>query len=164
MQFPPYFFDMNLRLHYYDKEKLEYSMEKSDILKMNSEETEIVKRMFGFNEKDYEELSSRIRKEFNIRIVCITKGETGAYISSEDGFSFCPGYKVKVVNTCGAGDAFSAALITELYSGSSQKDACDFACKFGALIASRRGAVPDYSVTEIEKICHSEASADREYR
>ena len=96
-------------------------------------------------------MTKRMRKEFDIKIICITKGRLGACISSEEGFEHCPGYKVKVVDTVGAGDAFSAALLYKHHLNFSKKDACDFACKLGAFIASRRGAVPYYSLSEVEK-------------
>ena len=150
--FPEIFFDMNLRLHYYDRDILDYSLKKCDIAKMNDGEVEKVRQIFGFEEKDYEDLSRKIREEFNIRYVCITCGEKGAYISSEKDFDFCAGYKVKVADTVGSGDAFSAAVIHRLLDGSSQKSACDFACKLGALVASRSGAVPDYDITELDII------------
>lgn len=147
------FYDINIRLHHYNKSKIEYSMQKCDILKMNRDELKEVKRLFGFKEKDYKVLTNKIHKEFNISIVCITEGESGAYISSRNNFIFCPGYKVNVNDTVGAGDAFSAALITRLYEGYSIKGACDFACRMGAVVASLRGAIPDYNLDDIYKIC-----------
>ncbi len=96
-------------------------------------------------------MTKKIRKEFDIKIICITKGKLGACISSEEGFEYCPGYKVKVVDTVGAGDAFSAALICKHHLKFSKRDACGFASKLGAFIASQRGAVPCYSLSEVEK-------------
>jgi fructokinase len=144
------FYDMNFRLHYYDKNKIRYSMELCNILKMNDEETETVKTLFGFNEDDYSKLAFRLRDDFNIDIICITVGADGAYISSNEGFSFCPGYRVDVADTVGSGDAFSAGLIYKHNQNSSNKDACDFACKLGAFVATRRGAIPDYIPSEID--------------
>jgi fructokinase len=154
------FYDMNLRLHYYDKKTIEYSMEICNILKMNDDETETVKTLFGYNEDDYTKLAPRLRNDFNIDIICITEGAKGAYISSNDGFDFCPGYTVEVADTVGSGDAFSAGLIYKHNQQSSKKDACDFACKLGAFVASRRGAVPDYIVSDIDAYIGFQSSED----
>ena len=58
----------------------------------------------------------------------------------------------KVEDTCGAGDAFYDALVHKLEASSSQKAACVFACNVGALVASRRAAIPDYSINDIDEI------------
>jgi len=146
------FFDMNLRLDYYDRETLEYSMQQCTILKMNEYETGIVKKLFGYREPGYRELTRKLRHDFNIDTLCITGGAEGAYISSDEGFDFCPGYSVPIADTVGAGDAFSAALIYKHYENISLKNACDFACRLGAFVASQRGAVPEYSIADIDRI------------
>ena len=56
---------------------------------------------------------------------------------------------MKVKDTVVSGDAFSAALITKLYNKSSLKDGCEYACKIGAVVASKRGAIPSYNSNDI---------------
>jgi len=145
------FYDMNLRHNYYDRERIEYSMHQCNILKMNEDETEIVKKIFGYSGPDYMNLAEKLRQDFKIDILCITGGAEGAYISSDEGFFFCPGYPVPVVDTVGAGDAFSAALLYMHHIKSSHRNACDFACRLGSFVASRRGAVPEYSISDITR-------------
>jgi fructokinase len=62
---------------------------------------------------------------------------------------YCPAAPVEVADTIGAGDAFAAAMICKLYLGAPPSDACAFACRVGGLVASRRGAVPSYSLADV---------------
>ncbi len=143
------FCDINLRLNYYDKSRTKYSLEKCNILKMNWEETDILKNILGLKKNKYKNFLEKLSREFNIDVICVTKGKLGADIYSKNDLIYCPGYKVKVKDTVGSGDAFSAALITKIYNKSSLKDACEYACKIGAVVASKRGAVPSYNSNDI---------------
>jgi len=63
-----------------------------------------------------------------------------------------PGFKVKAVDTVGAGDSFLASLIANLAKNENQQKALEYACATGAFVASQKGAVPDYSEKEIKMI------------
>ena len=147
-KFKNIFFDINLRYPYYSKGKIEYALKKCTILKISSEETEKVNKLFKFNAKKYEKFANIVSKEFDIEIICITAGENGAYILNKKDFIYCPGHKIVVKDTVGSGDAFSAAFITKLYKGVSIRDSCDFANKIGAIVASLDGAIPDYNIKD----------------
>jgi len=140
------FLDMNLRDKYYSKDKIEYSLKKCNILKINNEEAYEIKRILKINASKYKKFANIILRDFDIKIICITAGEKGAYISDKNDFIYCPGCKTIVKDTIGSGDAFSAALITKIYEGLSLKDACEYANKVGALVSSSNGAVPEYDI------------------
>lgn len=59
---------------------------------------------------------------------------------------------VKVVDTTGAGDAFTAALTVGLVSGMSQQTAMEYACMVGALTTTRLGAQSSPTTAEIKKM------------
>jgi fructokinase len=59
-----------------------------------------------------------------------------------------PGFSVKVADTIGAGDAFSAALIHGISAGWTAAQITDFANRIGALIASRPGGTPKWTTAE----------------
>ncbi len=143
------FCDVNLRMNFYDREILEWSFRRSDTVKLNEDEAVVVRRMFGFAEEGREEFCQRLRSEFDVRWVCLTGGENGAWICSPEGFHFSPAAKVNVVDTVGAGDAFAAAMISKLYDGVAPGEACEYACRVGGFVASRRGAIPQYTLSEI---------------
>ena len=60
--------------------------------------------------------------------------------------------RIEVVDTTGAGDAFTAALTVAMVSGLSPQAALQRACIAGALTATRRGAQSSPSLAEIEQL------------
>jgi fructokinase len=58
------------------------------------------------------------------------------------------GFPVEVHDTIGAGDAFSAAFAHGLVSGWAPGKIGDFANRVGALVASRPGAIPSWTIEE----------------
>ena len=87
--------------------------------------------------------ASRVRDGFGVELVCITRGEHGCWIGSETECVDVAGLRVQVVDTVGAGDAFTAALIVAQLSGWPLSAAAEFANQVGALVANRRGAMPE---------------------
>jgi fructokinase len=99
--------------------------------------------MFGLK-GTCEEIMFQIRERFNIEIVCTTLGENGAMMLWNDKFYREEGIKVEVVDTVGAGDAFSAGFIKGYIENLNPKEILKIANKLGAFVASKRGAIPDY--------------------
>jgi fructokinase len=62
-----------------------------------------------------------------------------------------PGYRITVADTVGAGDAFAAALLHGIQSGCPPQEVADFANRLGALVASRPGGTPGWSLAELEE-------------
>lgn len=60
--------------------------------------------------------------------------------------------EVKVVDTTGAGDAFTAALTTALVGGINPKDALQYACTVGALATTRMGAQSSPTQEQVEQL------------
>ena len=145
------FLDLNLRLHYFNDEVLRYSLQECDLLKLNDEEAASVAGTFGFS-GSYDSLAQSLHDFFGIDLICITEGESGAFLWSADGSAYCRGYRVDVVDTVGAGDAFSAGLLHGHHNGLSLSEMGDFACRLGALIASKRGAIPRYGGNDIDML------------
>ncbi|GAA2251859.1 ribokinase [Kitasatospora cystarginea] len=73
-------------------------------------------------------------------LVVITLGADGAVAATADGHLSHPGYPVDVVDTVGAGDAFSAALTLALAAHTPLTTALRHACAAGSLATTRPGA------------------------
>jgi fructokinase len=58
------------------------------------------------------------------------------------------GHSVEVADTVGAGDAFAAAFLYGLICEWPADRIAAFANRVGALVASRDGAIPDWTVKE----------------
>jgi len=77
-----------------------------------------------------------------IETVVLTLGDAGAYILDGAGGRHVPGVHAAVVDTTGAGDAFTGALAVALARGQSLDDAVGFANLGGAYCVTRPGVVP----------------------
>jgi fructokinase len=75
-------------------------------------------------------------------------GSAGCALHSNNSFRTFGGYSVDVVDTVGAGDAFAAGLLYGLDLGWSPQRIAFFANALGAMIASRRGATPEWTIEE----------------
>ncbi len=76
------------------------------------------------------------------RGVVVSLGEQGAMAIDRAALLRFPAYKVKVVDTTGAGDAFRAGLAVKIAEGASLADAVRFANACGALAFTVMGAEP----------------------
>jgi len=151
-RFKRVYLDLTLRGDFYDRDLLDYSMRHSDIVKMNDDEALVVNEVFGFGQPDPKDLVSTIAREFDSDLVCITLGSNGAVAGDRSSVIHSPAYRVEVVDTVGCGDAFSAGLLYQLGTGASLVAACDFGNKLGALISSKRSSIPDYDLSELDRL------------
>lgn len=76
--------------------------------------------------------------------VVITRGEDGVDVFTPDGATTVPAHAVDVVDSNGAGDAFSAALAVGLAEGMALPDAVRFANAAAALCCEAWETVPSY--------------------
>jgi len=146
------FCDVNLRPPFYSAEVIEYSLRQADIAKINLDEAKEICAMFQLRADGVESQACCLRERFGIGQLLLTAGEEGAYYASEGEVGFCPAYRVPVSDPVGAGDAFSAGLLHRLGQGDSLANACDFACRLGALIASKPSALPEYHLEELDAL------------
>lgn len=143
--------DVNLRPPYDKAEVIEEMLAKSDFIKLNNDELVIIAGWH--NKKGTEtELIHWISENYHCPTVCVTRGDKGAALYMDNNLYEHPGYKVKAVDTVGAGDSFLASLIAHLAQNESPQDALKYACATGAFVASQKGAVPQYSEKEIRTI------------
>ncbi|WP_303922269.1 carbohydrate kinase [Draconibacterium sediminis] len=144
--------DVNFRKPYDSQEVVEMLLEKSDIVKLNDDELNVFASWHKLSGTDEHSLIEWFVKHYNIKMLCVTKGEKGALLFCNGKFFEHPGFKVNAVDTVGAGDAFLAGLIASLLNKKEPAEALAFACATGAFVASKAGATPKYDMGEIEKI------------
>ena len=142
------FYDVNLRADAYTPTLIQDLMSRATLVKLNHEEVEAIARMFGTRHRSLEEFCRNYADLYKWAGVCVTRGSLGCTVLMDGQYIEAPGYPIQVVDTVGAGDAFAAAFLHGLGSGWSPPKIADFANRVGALVASRRGAIPDWTISE----------------
>ena len=80
--------------------------------------------------------------DLGVATVVLTRGADGAVIATSEGAAAVPAPAVEVVDSTGAGDAFSGTLAAELSAGRGLEDAVQRAVCAGALACTRLGVIP----------------------
>jgi fructokinase len=148
--------DVNLRPPYDNPKWIEKLLHYSDFIKLNDFELATIaswNKMTGKTNR----LITWFSEFYQCPEVCVTRGENGAIFLSGTNIYEHPGFRVNTVDTVGAGDSFLASLVASLSNHTHPQVALEKACATGALVASRRGAVPDYSENDIKEIINSSA-------
>jgi fructokinase len=140
--------DINLRPPNYHRDDVEFLLEKTDILKVNIAELELITGWFSHFESTEDRLKL-VQDRFNLETVIVTMGGDGALVSHKGAIYRHEGIKVDVVDTIGSGDAFLAGFLQQLLSEKTVKEALTFASAIGAFVATRSGACPQYRREEI---------------
>jgi fructokinase len=87
-----------------------------------------------------------------LKTICVTLGDKGAIVYHKQQLYKHAGYKVKVADTVGSGDAFLATFLAGYLKGTTMDKNLARSCAAGALVASRHGANPEYSMEEIDSV------------
>ena len=135
-------FDINLRQDFYNKEVLEASFRRCDILKINDEELVVMARLFNLPGLALEEKCRYLIKEYDLKMLILTCGVNGSYVFYDGGMSFLETPKVQVADTVGAGDSFTGAFVGSLLTGKSVTEAHETAVKVSAFVCTQSGAMP----------------------
>ena len=135
-------FDINLRQDFYNREVLEESFRRCDILKINDEELVVISRMFELPGLSLEEKCRSLIKTYNLQMLILTCGINGSYVFYEGGMSFLDTPKVTVADTVGAGDSFTGAFVGSLLNGKTVPEAHETAVKVSAYVCTQSGAMP----------------------
>jgi fructokinase len=135
-------FDINLRQHYYDEEVIRDSLNRADVLKLNDDELPVLIKIFSLTGEESEVLA-QLRGVFNLQYIVLTEGAKGAVMSGEDEEVFVAGIAPEtIVDTVGAGDAFTAAITVGLLEGQELTKVCAHANQLASYVCSQHGAMP----------------------
>jgi fructokinase len=137
-------FDINLRQNFFTKQLINESLKISNILKINDDELLIIAKLFDWK-GDEKYLCRRLLNTYKLNMVAYTCGTKGSYLYKDNDISFIETPVVKVKDTVGAGDAFTAGLIISLLNGSSLNKCHSLAVELSAYVCENEGAMPEYS-------------------
>ena len=135
-------FDVNLRQSYYSQDILAESMKLADIVKLNDEELPKIMSLSKLKHQDERSSAQRLMDAYQLMLVCVTRGGRGSLLVQGAEVSEHGGFRVKVADTVGSGDAFTAGLVHEYLHGASLDLMNEVANLVGAWVASEVGAMP----------------------
>ena len=139
-------FDVNLRQNFYTTQVLAESMKLATVVKLNHEELPKIVHILKLENRGEEDSARQLLSSHEVKLVCVTRGNGGSLLVSADGRgderSEHPGFKIKVADTVGAGDAFTAALVHGYLRGTPLAQINETANRVGAWVASQSGATP----------------------
>lgn len=155
-------FDLNLRKPFYSAERIAEFFPLCDAFKLNDEELIEFSEMVGqplapkpfFSEEEGEKRTTlaadkgafikRLFAESKMSYLILTCGSKGSFLFARDGeVSFSPAVPTTVVNTVGAGDAFTAVCATGILTGRSLAETGTVANRYAAFVCSQSGGMPD---------------------
>lgn len=146
------FYDVNLRDGNWNLSTVEQLASHASIIKLSDSEAECLDASLESDglQASVEDFCQRWSGQYSCKTICITFGERGCGIYKDHSYTAVPGCKVEVADTIGAGDAFAAAFLYGIDQGWSMRRCGAFANTVAALVASRPGAIPEWSVQEAE--------------
>jgi fructokinase len=160
--------DLNIRQKFYDITTIERSLRGSNWCKLNEEELALLVGVFDLDWRDDDFVLAALSrfKNWGKKVICLTRGgngcfvhtrreveadeETGATITEEDTFTE-PGVPAKVVDTVGAGDAFTAAMVCLHLEGKPLRECARFAVHYAARVCEQPGGTPRIDRAEVER-------------
>lgn len=145
------FYDVNLRPGFCAPALVSQLLAQADVVKLNEEELQAVHEFTGLPSQA-EAFCREGAERFGWQDVCLTLGARGCAVLVHGEYVEAEGHTVDVVDTVGSGDAFAAAFLHGLIAHWPAARIADFANRVGALVASRHGAIPEWSAEEAARL------------
>ena len=123
-----------------------------DLITPNETELRILMGLAPDDAAPTRELALELQEKFGITVI-VTRGESGMMLVNAQGISEFGSVPVNVVDTTGAGDAFTAGLAVSLAEGRDLVAAIKFAGCNGALACTKYGVIPSLALRpEVDRL------------
>jgi fructokinase len=145
------FYDINLRQGQWNLALVQRLSRLATVLKLNEAEA---KTLFDLTQTTQETFSLEAfcrnwASDYGIDLICVTLGPAGCFVYDRGTKTYASGYPVTVCDTVGSGDAFAAGFLHGYALGWPMARTTAFANALGAVVASRAGATPAWTVDEV---------------
>ncbi len=153
------FYDMNLRADQWNLALVQRLSHLATVLKLNEAEAMTLYAQTEAPGADFtvEKFCRVWASAHDIQVICVTLGASGCCVYERGAIHVIPAFPVTVCDTVGSGDAFAAGFLHGYHRGWPIADTARFANALGALVASRAGATPDWSMQECLKLLDNES-------
>jgi len=145
-------FDVNLRQNFFSAELLRDSLHSAQILKLNREELPVVTQLLGVPFATEYSAGKKLLEAYRLQLVCITQGGNGNLLVTPEGGHSHTSSPIKVADTVGAGDAFTACLVHRFLRGDPLYKISGSADLFASWVASQPGATPPTDEAVLKKV------------
>ncbi len=135
-------YDVNLRHTFFTKEVLHESLQLAHVVKLNDQELPRIADLLSVGGSGECDRAQHLRDAYQLRMVCITRGDRGSLLVANGQIATHRGFKVKVADAVGAGDAFTACLAHHFLRGKSLDEINECANRLAAWVATNVGATP----------------------
>lgn len=154
---PRCFYDMNLRTGQWNLPLVQRLSALATVLKLNEAEAEALHAEVNPKGTPFtlEQFCREWSAKYAIEAICVTLGAEGCFVYDKGATERVAGFKIQVADTVGAGDAFGAAFLHGYERGWSIPRMARFANALGAIVASRPGATPEWTLTECLELVES---------
>jgi len=102
----------------------------------------VVKALLQLTGEPEEVCRQIIARYETVKMVIFTCGAIGSYVFTADETSYVDTPKVKVADTVGAGDSFTATFVAQYLKGKSINEAHRIAVQASAFVCTQNGAMP----------------------
>jgi fructokinase len=135
--------DINLRVEFPEPGMVDATLRRADVLKCNDEELPRIADLLGIPQGDAVERLRALMAAYGIHVAALTRGGEGSVLLRGDAVDVHPGYRVAVVDTVGAGDAFTAELATGCLRGDALAVIHERANRRAAAVCAASGGTPE---------------------
>jgi fructokinase len=133
--------DVNFRQHYHSSAVFLQSLALANVVKLNEDEVALL-RLYVGGSMDRDVFLHELRARFNLDWVILTLGALGCCVFGENGVVSVPGTSQDVVNTVGAGDAFTAAFVCHYLKGEAVAMGAQYANALGGYVTTQESGTP----------------------
>lgn len=133
--------DINLRQGFYSRELIKRSLELATIVKLNDHELTILSDLFHLTGDTCHQVE-QLADQFGQQLVALTRGENGSALFQAGHWSDLPGSSIKISDTIGAGDSFTATMVMGLLNGVSLEEIHRIAAAVANYVCTCPGAMP----------------------
>jgi fructokinase len=134
-------FDINFRQHYYSRETIAHGLANSQVLKLNDQELPVLAKVLALPGDEPAQLGALL-KRYPLRLIALTRGAAGSTLFTPSERHDCAAATTVVVDSIGAGDAFTAALALGLLRDLPLAALHTHAAQLAAYVCTQPGATP----------------------
>lgn len=155
--------DVNVRAPFFSPEVARWSLAHATVAKISAEELGEVAAAVGVPPIVLQDQEPRLAEveqcgrqilalHPEMQLLAVTMGPHGSLLLTPVEVHYHPGFLIEVIDTVGAGDAYTAGLVHAWLAGASLSAVNEVGNLCGSFVASHPGATPVFSQTLLERV------------